>query len=80
MANDIISHVERDSFKKEEKPFKPHLTLARIKKIKDIDTFNAFLRFKVKQEFEVKGFSLMESNLTPLGPEYSTIETFNFPL
>jgi 2'-5' RNA ligase len=67
-------------FPAEERDFKPHLTVARIKdpmgkkRITD-----AFLRFKVRSEnFDVTCFSLMRSHLKSDGARYE--ELVNFPL
>jgi 2'-5' RNA ligase len=61
-----------------EKDFKPHLTLARVNFIKDKQALAQKLAsLEVKQiEFEVKDFRLIKSTLTPKGPEYETLETY----
>lgn len=63
-----------------EKSFKPHLTLARMKRIRPKD-FDALTRAADKLEvkplsFKVLSFKLYRSTLTPVGPIYEALETF----
>lgn len=63
-----------DLFRKE-KDFKPHLTLARVKFVKDKGKFIENLR-KIKieeKEFEIKNIKLIRSTLTPDGPVYEDL-------
>ena len=78
LADDVIQQAELIGFKKEDRAYKPHLTLARIKYINDIERFKSFLKSDVKQIYEVRNFCLIESELTSFGPKYKTLETFNF--
>lgn len=67
-----------DLFQKDDR-FKPHLTLARVKFIKDKVKFLRDLK-KIRIEpkgFSVKNFKLIKSTLTPDGPVYEEIMTFN---
>ncbi|MBI3622916.1 RNA 2',3'-cyclic phosphodiesterase [Candidatus Pacearchaeota archaeon] len=59
-----------------EKRYMGHLTIARVKSLKDKKKFFELLdRIKVKEiEFEVDRFYLMKSELSPKGPSYSVIE------
>ena len=61
-----------------EKKFEPHITLARIKYIKDKGKFKELVKnIKVEKiEFKVDNFKLMKSTLTKQGPIYEVIETF----
>ena len=64
------------------KSFKPHLTIARVKKPFQDKDLLAFLRVvdsvSVKPlSFKVKNFKLYKSTLTPLGPIYEVLETFS---
>ena len=77
-ADDVIQQAELIGFKKEDRAYKPHLTLARIKYINDIERFKSFLKSDVKQIYEVRNFCLIESELTSFRPKYKTLETFNF--
>lgn len=66
-----------DLYPKDER-FSAHLTLGRVKAIKDRDAFlNLINTVKVPgYEFEIKQFNLMKSVLTKDGPKYSVIEKF----
>ncbi len=59
--------------------FKPHITIARIKKINNIEKFNKVI-YKFYNAFEdnvfTNEFHLYESILTPEGPIYNIIKTF----
>jgi 2'-5' RNA ligase len=62
-----------------EKRFMSHLTIARIKKLKDKEGFLQDLE-KIKIEkikFKVDKFYLMKSELTAEGPRYSVLEEYN---
>ena len=62
-----------------EKRFMSHLTIARIKKLKDKKGFLQDLK-KIKIEkikFMVDKFYLMKSELTAEGPRYSVLEEYN---
>lgn len=58
--------------------FKAHITLARVKFVKDKEGFKRALKeIKVeKKEFDVNSFFLMKSALTPEGPVYEVVEEF----
>ena len=62
----------------EEKQFMSHITIARVKSVKDKKRFLEELK-KIKIEeinFNTDKFYLMESVLKPEGPEYNIIECF----
>ncbi len=66
--------------KDERSKFKPHLTVARLKKNKiDYKTFNAFKKFFGENkeldlgEFNMSGMKLKKSDLTPQGPIYTDL-------
>jgi RNA 2',3'-cyclic 3'-phosphodiesterase len=67
-------------FPAEDREFKPHLTVARIKDpLGKKRITDAFLRFKIRSEpFHVECFSLMRSHLKSDGARYE--ELVNFPL
>ncbi len=64
----------------DEKEFKAHATIARIKKVNNKKGFVEKLReFRIERLcFEVKGFVLYKSTLTPEGPVYEAVEEFTF--
>ncbi|SMC08429.1 RNA 2',3'-cyclic phosphodiesterase [Nitratiruptor tergarcus] len=64
--------------KEDDKPFLPHITLCRIKELKNFEKFLHTIR---KYEHKNLGFlelelHLIESHLTPKGPIYKSIHTF----
>lgn len=70
-----VDDILTDKFDKE-KDFTVHLTLGRIKKIKNKDEFLKKLNnFKLKPlEFELNNLKLIESKLTREGPLYMVLE------
>lgn len=61
-----------------EHPFKPHLTLLRVKRVIDRKKSLADLQKILFEriEFPVNEFSLIKSELSSLGPKYQILETF----
>ena len=65
---------------KEDRVFKPHLTLGRIKKIHNTRHFYELMKqfpHKTVQPVPVSELILFESILKPSGPEYLALERFN---
>lgn len=63
-------------FKKDTR-FHAHITLGRVKFIKDKERIKELLRTKIpNQKFEVNEFKLIKSELTPEGPKYEDLEIF----
>ncbi len=63
----------------EERDFRPHLTLARIKEIRDTDRFHSLISTFSDQHFqscEAREIVLFESILRPQGPLYLPLQTF----
>lgn len=63
-----------------DKRFHPHLTLGRVKFVKDKERFiQNYKNIEVEQkEFEVKNFKLKKSTLTPQGSVYEDLEIYEF--
>ena len=63
---------------KEEERFMGHLTIARIKYVKDPEGFKEHIKsLKLKQlEFSTDKFKLKTSELKPIGPTYTTIKEY----
>ncbi|MGQ9569650.1 MAG: RNA 2',3'-cyclic phosphodiesterase [Thermodesulfovibrionales bacterium] len=87
--SEILKRLQRDiedsitllGFQKEEKAFLPHLTIARVRSQKRIESLMTELdNYKEKDfgVFEVTGIKLMRSQLKPTGAEYYCI--FEIPL
>lgn len=61
-----------------ERDFKAHLTLGRVKCIKDKRAIKEKLGMKISEmSFEVAEFKLIKSALTPSGPFYETLEVYS---
>jgi 2'-5' RNA ligase len=79
LADAIRKKVKNLGFQLDNKKFTPHLTLARIKKLNNINTFyrdvERFSRSFPHTE-KVKEFTLYSSRITPQGPVYSILKKF----
>lgn len=62
---------------KEIRRFSAHLTLARIKQSADFEEFAEFNNWEINKSFFTSYFELKESELTKMGPEYTTLQTFD---
>jgi 2'-5' RNA ligase len=68
-------------FPAEERPFRPHLTLARIKSSKGLNGLAQALEKGEEQkagEFRASGIGLIRSELTPRGAVYTRLKWFPF--
>lgn len=64
----------------DEKPWRPHLTMGRIKNASS-ENFMALANFKVEPvELGVSSIELIASELTPSGPKYTVLQSFKFGL
>ncbi|MGD8779316.1 MAG: RNA 2',3'-cyclic phosphodiesterase [Ignavibacteria bacterium] len=64
-------------FKRENRRFKPHITLLRIKGKENFEKLYSFLDYNFdKTNFRINKISLMESELKPSGSTYKTIKSF----
>lgn len=76
---DVEDELARAGFAKEERPFRPHMTLGRVRTSRDIQ--KAVRELEGWGEFEfgymgAKTMTLFESTLTPEGARYSALEEF----
>jgi RNA 2',3'-cyclic 3'-phosphodiesterase len=73
-----IDSALKEVFKPEER-FMSHLTIARIKYLKDKKDFTDYVKHLSVQKlsFTIKEFQLKKSELKPLGPVYTTIEKYS---
>jgi 2'-5' RNA ligase len=79
LNNLIITGLKDTGFKIEERQFRPHITLGRIKSIKDNEAFKSVVsRYQNTffQEVPVTEVILFESILKPTGPVYKPIGRF----
>ena len=73
--------LEACGFKREERPFRAHLTLARIKSPQGLAGIDKTLAEKGPESagsFEAKGLTLFKSDLTPKGAIYTVLADFPF--
>lgn len=76
----IENAVAEIGFPPEKRKFNPHLTLARVRTLKDRNFLRNLIEKhsdSVFQDIEVKKFHLFESELKPSGPVYSVLHTFS---
>ena len=80
LQEDVEKALAEFNFKKDF-DFHPHITLARIKFIKQEEKHDFVEKLKQikfeKKEFEVKEFKLIKSELTREGPVYTDVEIFS---
>lgn len=79
LADKVVSGLQRAGFPPRDKPYRPHLTLGRVKKGLR-DDWNGLLKFLQDTswpEVEVDSFVLWESRLSPQGPSYHPLERYN---
>lgn len=73
IAKRLENSLENLGYLKEER-FSSHITLARLKSKKNIDTLKKELKnIKVEEKFYIEEIALFKSTLTPLGPIYEKI-------
>jgi RNA 2',3'-cyclic 3'-phosphodiesterase len=67
-------------FEIENHAYKPHLTLGRVKRMKDNNEFSQMVNSQPEYtgSIKIQRFQLIESVLKPSGPVYTTITEFNF--
>lgn len=76
--DDLETGLSQIGFPKEERSFKPHLTLGRVKFVKDIDAFIKTLndyKENILGKIAINSISLIKSTLTPKGSIYETLFT-----
>ena len=79
LAEQIEEAMRAIGFSREERAFRPHLTLARFRVPQPQPALQALLAQQGDQElgsFEVSEFFLFESKLSPHGAEYRKVERF----
>ena len=78
LALDVESRMAKLGFAREEKPFSPHITIARVKEYSPalLPKING-IKERNFGECEISAILLKKSVLTPSGPIYSTIHRVN---
>src|SRR2546430_10154497 len=81
LAADIDGATEKLGVPPEQRPFSPHLTLARFEPPRLQEKLRAVIQGKVARDFgslRAGKFHLIESKLKPSGAESTTVERFSF--
>lgn len=79
LAERVEEAMQKVGFDREERAFRPHLTLARFKEPRAQPALQALLDQPGEEElgkFEASEFFLFESKLSPQGAEYRKVERF----
>ena len=80
IANDLNKKLQNIDIQEETKPFKAHLTLGRVKFLRNTkrlkDILEKYKDYKFQKQ-KIKSVILYESILRPQGPEYKPLEIFN---
>jgi 2'-5' RNA ligase len=81
LAADIDKVTEKLGMAREQRPFSPHLTLARFEPPRLPENLRSGIRENATRDFgslRTSQFQLIESKLKPSGAEYTTLESFPF--
>jgi RNA 2',3'-cyclic 3'-phosphodiesterase len=81
LATDIDDSTQKLGIPRGQRPFLPHLTLARLEPPRLPEKLRAALQENAAREFgslRTNRFHLIESKLKPSGAEYTTLESFPF--
>ncbi len=79
LYNNINENLSKEGYTPEKRGFSPHLTIGRVKHIKDLYTLDALTSKYNEEKFmtqKVNDFQLFESILKKEGPEYIVLENF----
>ena len=80
LNNSIADGLKENGFNVEERPFRPHLTIGRIRSIADTENLKKVLERYRETEFQtvpVREVILFESILMPTGPLYKPLGKFS---
>ena len=81
LAGDIEGAMEKLGIPKEQRPFSPHLTLARFERPRFSEKLRGAIAENAAQEFgmlRTNEFHLIQSKLKSSGAEYTTLASFPF--
>lgn len=79
LAAEIDERLSKMGIKKEDRPFSPHLTIARVKNLKGYDEIYEKLVSLSDRDFgicAVDEIALMKSELMPEGARYARMKSF----
>ncbi|MHA1321883.1 MAG: RNA 2',3'-cyclic phosphodiesterase [Candidatus Helarchaeota archaeon] len=80
IAKSLNEKLSNMGFKAEKRKFMPHITIGRVKIVKDKDQLIQILQQWKSHLFgtiQINGFQLKKSELTPKGPIYTTLKERN---
>jgi len=81
LAANIDEGTEKLGIRREQRPFSPHLTLARFESPRLPEKLRSAIQENAARDFgslRTSQFHLIESKLKPSGAEYTTLESFPF--
>ena len=81
LAAEIEQATEKLGIPREQRPFSPHLTLARFEPRRPPEKLRAMIQENAARDFgslRTSQFHLIESKLKRCGAEYTTVESFRF--
>ena len=73
LIDDIVMFPQGNLLEK----FKPHITIARIKKPSKLKEFKEYINYKIQGNSEVSYIELIESEMTKKGPNYTVLQIFD---
>jgi 2'-5' RNA ligase len=83
LVHELSKDFKKIGFKLEDRDFHPHITLFRLKELKDRSAYHEFVQELTKKAQFLKGKSfpvqeviLFESKLSPTGPKYTPLKVF----
>jgi len=83
LVKELAKDFKKKGFKLEDRDFHPHITLFRLKELKDRSAYQDFVQELTKRAQFLKGKSihvkeilLFESKLSPTGPKYTPLKVF----
>lgn len=82
LARRLENRLSDCGFKGEDQPFRPHLTLGRVRGSRRLDDLQALLlasRGYTSPAWTVESFALVQSVLSPQGARYTNVCEFAFP-
>jgi RNA 2',3'-cyclic 3'-phosphodiesterase len=83
LYNSVNDHLKPLGYLPDKPNFKPHLTIGRIKKLRQVELLHQLeTKYEnfVFQNVRVENFALYQSILKPTGPVYKTLETFELEI
>ena len=79
LYKEVNKHLKPLGYTPDKPQFVPHLTVARIKELKNINVFHTLIAKHQNDHFGkqyIESFELYHSILRPRGPEYHVVKTF----